>query len=89
MAKRISIMLDEDLDKKLRLRQAKLIQTSSQSISFSQVLNNVVRSGLQNAQLCNCTYECPVHPRDRLLHSGDKCYHVDGTYHKIYQKKKG
>gem|GEM_PF-538334 len=87
MAKRVSIMLDEDLDKKLRLRQAKLIRTSNQSISFSQVLNNVVRSGLQNAQLCNCTYECPAHPRDRLLHSDGKCYHVDGTNHRIYSKR--
>jgi hypothetical protein len=86
MAKRRSIMLDEDLDKKLRSRQAKLIQTSNQSISFSQVLNNVVRSGLEYSKLCDCTHECPAHPRDRLLHVDGKCYHMDGTSHKIYSK---
>ena len=36
--------------------------------------------------LCDCTYECPAHPRDRLLHFDGKCFHVDGTYHKIYNK---
>ena len=80
-------MLEEDLEKKIRLRQAKLIHTSSKSISFSQVLNNVVRSGIEYSRLCNCTYECPAHPRDRLLHIDGKCYHVDGTNHKIYTKK--
>jgi len=80
-------MLDEDLDKKLRSRQAKLIQTSNQSISFSQVLNNVARIGLEYTQLCNCVYECPAHPRDRLLHVDGKCYHTDGTNHKIYSKR--
>ena len=87
LVKRVSIMIDEDLDKRLRIRQAKLIQTSSQSISFSQVLNNVVRSGLENTTLCNCTHECPAHPRDRLIHDGGKCYHIDGTHHRIYSKR--
>ena len=87
LANRRSIMLDEDLDKKLRIRQAKLIRTSKQSISFSQVLNNVARIGLEHAKLCNCTYECPAHPRERLLHANGKCYHVDGTNHRIYSKR--
>lgn len=50
MAKRITIMLDEDLDKKLRLRQAKQIQKSTKSVSFSQVLNNILREGLKNGR---------------------------------------
>ncbi|MGI0022940.1 MAG: hypothetical protein ACRD9Q_08785 [Nitrososphaeraceae archaeon] len=87
MVKRISVMIDEDLDKKLRLRQAKLIQTSNQSISFSQVLNSAVRSGLEHTKLCNCTYQCPAHPRDRLVHVDGRCYHNDDTSHKIYSKR--
>ena len=86
MVKRISIMIDEDLDKKLRLRQEKLIQTSNQSISYSQVLNNLVRSGLEHVKLYNCTYECTAHPCDRLVHIDGKCYHSDDTNHKIYSK---
>lgn len=39
-------------------------------------------------RLCDCKDECPAHPRDRLVHIGDKCYHADGTFHKIYSKKK-
>lgn len=40
-------MLDEDLDKKLRLIQAKLILKHNKSISFSQVMNEVIRNGLK------------------------------------------
>jgi len=39
-------MLDEDLAKKLRLLQAKRLKGSSKSISFSNVLNEVIRKGL-------------------------------------------
>ena len=42
-AKRITIMLDEDLDKKIRLKQAKLIQKTNGSISFSRVVNETLR----------------------------------------------
>ena len=38
MSKRVTIMIDEDLDKKLRLRQAKLIQQEQSSYSYSKVL---------------------------------------------------
>ena len=43
MAKRVTIMLDEDLDKKLRMIQAKLIQSTNMSISFSEVINETLR----------------------------------------------
>lgn len=43
MAKRITIMLDDDLDRKLRLRQAELIKKNQKSTSFSSVINNVIR----------------------------------------------
>jgi len=47
MAKRVTIMIDADLDKKLRLRQAKLIQQLQVSISYSKVINDVVRKCLK------------------------------------------
>ena len=42
MSKRVTIMIDEDLDKKLRLRQAKLIQQEQSSYSYSKVLNETL-----------------------------------------------
>lgn len=47
MAKRVTIMLEDDLDKKLRLIQAKQIQETSSSVSFSVVLNETLRQGLK------------------------------------------
>ena len=47
MGKRVTIMIDEDLDKKLRLKQAKLIAQEQSSYSFSRVLNEAVRKGLK------------------------------------------
>jgi len=46
-AKRITIMVDDDLDKKLRLRQAKLISQTTSSVSYSRVINDVVRKCLK------------------------------------------
>jgi metal-responsive CopG/Arc/MetJ family transcriptional regulator len=47
MAKRITIMLDDDLLKKLHEMQAKQIKESSESVSFSRVLNETVRKSLK------------------------------------------
>ena len=47
MSKRVTIMIDEDLDKKLRLRQAKMIQEKKSSYSFSKVLNETLRKSLK------------------------------------------
>ena len=47
MGKRITIMIDEDLDKKLRLRHAKLIQQQQSSYSYSRVLNETLRKVLK------------------------------------------
>jgi hypothetical protein len=47
MAKRITIMIDDDLDKKLRQLQAKLIQETSSSISYSQVINETIRKSIK------------------------------------------
>jgi len=47
MSKRVTIMIDEDLDKKLRLRQAKLIQQEQVSYSYSKVINEMLRKALK------------------------------------------
>lgn len=47
MAKRITIMIDEENDKKLRLIQAKQITTSTSSVSYSRVINDVLRAALK------------------------------------------
>ena len=47
MAKRITIMIDDVIDKKLRLIQAKQIAKTSSSVSFSQVLNETLRRQLK------------------------------------------
>jgi len=45
--KRITIMLDEDLLKKLHEKQAKLVRNSEKSISFSFVVNETLREVLK------------------------------------------
>jgi len=47
MAKRITIMLEDDLIKKLHEIQAKQIKQSTKSVSFSRVLNEVLRKSLK------------------------------------------
>lgn len=47
MAKRVTIMIDDDIDKKLRLIQSKQIAKSSTSISYSKVLNETLRKQLK------------------------------------------
>ena len=47
MSKRVTIMIDEDLDKKLRLRQAKMIQQEQTSYSYSKVLNETLHKTLK------------------------------------------
>ncbi len=46
MAKRITIMLDAELDKKIRIKQADLIKKENKSFSYSKVLGMVVKKGL-------------------------------------------
>ena len=46
MSKRITILLDDDLAKKLRLLQSKRLKESNKSISFSRVLNDTLRKSL-------------------------------------------
>jgi len=47
MSKRITIVLDDDLVKKVHDLQAKKIKESTGSVSFSRVLNELVRESLK------------------------------------------
>ena len=47
MAKRVTIMLDDDLNEKLHLIQAKAIQSTNSAVSFSAVLNETIRYSIK------------------------------------------
>jgi len=47
MTKRVTIMIDEDLDKKLRVIQAKHISQKKFSYSYSKTLNETLRKVLK------------------------------------------
>jgi len=39
-------MIDDDLDRKLRLKQAQQIKKSKKSVSYSRVVNQILRENL-------------------------------------------
>jgi len=45
---RVTIVLDKDLNTKLRKEQAKQLSESDHNVSFSKVLNEKVRKGLKH-----------------------------------------
>lgn len=47
MAKRVTIMLGDDLIKKLRVIQVKKISKENRSISFSKIINEVLAKQLR------------------------------------------
>ena len=47
MARRVTIVMDEDIIKKLHERQAKQIKESAKSISFSRVVNETIRKHIK------------------------------------------
>jgi hypothetical protein len=47
MSKRVTIMIDNDLNKKIRLLQAKMIQKENKSISYSFVVNSLLKKSLK------------------------------------------
>ena len=47
MAQRITIMLEDALVKKLRQKQAKLLQDSEGSVSFSRVINDELKQSFK------------------------------------------
>ena len=46
MTKRITIMLDDDIDRKIRLMQSKIIKKENKSISFSSVINLLLEENI-------------------------------------------
>ena len=50
LGKRVTIIIDDDVNTKLRLKQARLIQKNKETISFSRVINDVCRDGLKNVK---------------------------------------
>jgi len=47
MSERLTIVLNSDIAKKLRVLQAKKIKVSSSSVSFSRIINEVLEKGLR------------------------------------------
>jgi len=47
MVVRITIMLDEKLLKKLRIKQAKMLKTQKKSISLSRLINDHLRDAIK------------------------------------------
>jgi len=47
MARRVTIMINDDLDKKIRLLQAKMIQKDNKSVSYSLVVNLLLKNSLK------------------------------------------
>ena len=47
VSKRVTIMLEDSMDRKIRLLQAKLIQTEAKSVSFSKVINETLKNMLK------------------------------------------
>ena len=47
MTKRITIMLDENLFKKLRILQSKKILQTGKGVSFSKIINDTLRKDLK------------------------------------------
>jgi len=45
--KRITIIIEQEMDKKLRFLQSKMIREKNVSISFSSVVEKVLRAGLK------------------------------------------
>jgi hypothetical protein len=45
--RRVSVILDEDLLKKLRILQATQIRKSEKTVSLSQVINEMLEKGLK------------------------------------------
>jgi len=50
MTKRVTIMIDDDVDKTVRRKQAKRIETEEISVSFSRVINDELRKSLKLKQ---------------------------------------
>ena len=50
MSRRITIMIDDENFKKLRILQSKLLKQTDSSVSFSKVLNETVAAGFKKSK---------------------------------------
>ncbi len=50
VAQRVTVMLDDDLAKKLRDLQAKKIRKTGKSVSFSEILNEFAKKGIEHSR---------------------------------------
>jgi hypothetical protein len=46
MGRRVTIMLDDDIDKNIRSIQAKKMESTLRFVSFSSVINEILRNNL-------------------------------------------
>jgi len=46
MGKRVTLVMDDEIDKKLRIHQAKLIMKRTSAVSYSSVVNEMLRKVL-------------------------------------------
>jgi len=51
MLRRVTIKLGDELLKKLRNKQAKLVKTEKGYVSLSRVINDVIREGLKKRKI--------------------------------------
>jgi len=49
MSKRVTIIIYDELDKKIRLGQAKIMQKEQSSCSYSRVVNDILRKSLKKS----------------------------------------
>jgi len=61
MGMRITILLDAEFMKKIRQHQAKLIQKTKKAVSFSKVLNDVLKEGYKLSAITD-TRGLPITP---------------------------
>ena len=47
MSKRVTIMIEDEVDKKLRFIQAKEILSTSRSVSYSSTINKILKTNLK------------------------------------------
>jgi len=47
MSNRVTIMIEDNLDKKIRMLQAKQIKQEQSSVRYSRILNEQLRKGLK------------------------------------------
>lgn len=47
MSKRVTIMIEDELDKKIRLIQAKTIQSTASSASYSSIINKILKNNIK------------------------------------------